>query len=359
MKSKNLIQEEALAATNGLKRSGAGITMGGGKTLLGLRHMAKNYTDYARFLVVAPKVSIFEEWKLQAVEHGLEYLLPHIEFSTYLSLDKQEQDYDGVYLDECHSLLFVHRPWLLEHKGYILGLSGTPPKYDKSEKGKMVAEFCPIVYEYLVDEAVNDQMLNDYLLIVHTLDLDTNKTLKVEKGDKVWYTSEQASYDYWCKRIDDSSSPKELNTMRVMRMSSLKNFPSKEKLAKKLLSTITNKVLVFANTHKQADSFGLPTYHSKNKGSKENLAKFIRGEIDKMVAVDQLNEGTNVKDLKEGIIMHAYGNERRASQRIGRMLRLNPSETAIIHILCYRNTVDETWVRQALEDFDQSKIKWI
>jgi superfamily II DNA or RNA helicase len=358
MKSKDLIQEEALAATDGLKRSGAGITMGGGKTLLGLRHMAKNYTDYARFLVVAPKVSIFEEWKAQAVKHKFEYLLPHITFSTYISLDKEEHDYDGVYLDECHSLLYVHRPWLLGHMGYILGLSGTPPKYDKSEKGKMVAEFCPIVYEYLVDEAVNDQMLNDYQIIVHTLELDTNKTLKVEKGDKIWYTSERASYDYWCKRIDEASTQKELNTMRIMRMGSLKGFPSKVVLAKKILSTITNKVLVFANTQKQADSFGLPTYHSSNPKSKENLAEFIKGLFKKMVAVDQLNEGTNVDDLKEGIIMHAYANERRASQRIGRMLRLNPSETAIIHVLCYRNTVDETWVKQALEDFDQSKIQW-
>jgi hypothetical protein len=56
--------------------------------------------------------------------------------------------------------------------------------------------------------------------------------------------------------------------------------------------------------------------------------------------------------------MHAYGNERKASQRIGRMLRLNPDDTAIIHILCYENTVDETWVKAALEGFDQSKISY-
>jgi hypothetical protein len=56
--------------------------------------------------------------------------------------------------------------------------------------------------------------------------------------------------------------------------------------------------------------------------------------------------------------MHAYGNERKASQRIGRLLRLNPDEKAIVHILCYMNTVDEKWVKDALESFDQSKIVW-
>jgi superfamily II DNA or RNA helicase len=85
---------------------------------------------------------------------------------------------------------------------------------------------------------------------------------------------------------------------------------------------------------------------------------FKKGEIDKLSAVLQLNEGINIPGLKHGIILHAYGNERKASQRIGRMLRLNPDECAIIHILYYRNTVDEIWVRKALEDFDSDKIIW-
>jgi len=42
----------------------------------------------------------------------------------------------------------------------------------------------------------------------------------------------------------------------------------------------------------------------------------------------------------------------------GRLLRLNPDETAIVHILCYRNTIDEYWVTQALEGFDINKISY-
>jgi superfamily II DNA or RNA helicase len=57
--------------------------------------------------------------------------------------------------------------------------------------------------------------------------------------------------------------------------------------------------------------------------------------------------------------MHAYGNERKASQRIGRLLRLNPDDKAIVHILCYKDTVDQKWVENALEDLDQNKITWI
>ena len=85
---------------------------------------------------------------------------------------------------------------------------------------------------------------------------------------------------------------------------------------------------------------------------------FKVGTIDKLSTVMQLNEGVNIFNLKQGIIMHAYGNERKASQRIGRLLRLNPDDKAIVHILCYMGTVDEKWVKEALEGFDQNKILW-
>jgi superfamily II DNA or RNA helicase len=100
------------------------------------------------------------------------------------------------------------------------------------------------------------------------------------------------------------------------------------------------------------------SYHSNNQDSEENLLDFKKGKIDKLSCVLQLNEGVNIPGLKQGIIMHAYGNERKASQRIGRLLRLNPDDKAIVHILCYVGTVDEKWVKDALEDFNQSKIVW-
>ena len=70
----------------------------------------------------------------------------------------------------------------------------------------------------------------------------------------------------------------------------------------------------------------------------------------------QLSEGVTIPNLKAGIIMHAYGNEKKTSQRIGRLLRLNPTETATCHILMYKGTQDEKWVNLAISGFDQSKI---
>lgn len=353
------VQDEALSTVLPLKRAGVGASMGVGKTLIGLRHMAAHYSEHARFLLAGPKTNVYDEWVDEAKKHKLEYLIPHIRFTTYLSLNKQDHDYDVLYLDECHSLLYTHEIFLSQYHGKILGLTGTPPRSQRSEKYRMVFKYCPIVYEYETDEAVEAKILNDYKIIVHFVDLDPTKTMKVEKKGKSWYTSEQATYDYWSGRIDSAVGKKEQQIMSVMRMKAMMDFPSKEVAAAKLLASTNEKCLVFANTQEQADRLCTYSYHSNNQDSKENLQKFKSGEITKLSAVLQLSEGVNIPNLREGIILHAYGNERKSAQRIGRLLRLNPDDVATIHILCYRNTVDERWVRSALESFDSSKITWI
>jgi superfamily II DNA or RNA helicase len=86
---------------------------------------------------------------------------------------------------------------------------------------------------------------------------------------------------------------------------------------------------------------------------------FKNDEIQLLSAVEQLSEGVNIPGLKSGIIMHAYSNNRKASQKLGRMLRLNPDDTAEVHILCYRDTVDQDWVKNALSHLNQEKIIWL
>lgn len=353
------IQTEALDKVRGLKRSGIAASMGIGKTFMGIMHMAEHYNDNCMFLVVAPKKTILAEWVNEAKKHGYEHLLPHIKFTTYISLHKQAKDFDVVYLDECHSLLFPHASWLNQYNGIILGLTGTPPRFERSEKGQMVNAFCPIVFEYETDDAVKDKILNDYRITVHLLSLNTEKNMLMQKGSNSWYTSEMTSYLYWTKRLEDSTTKKEEQIMSVMRMKNIMNFPSKELLAIRLMNNVTDKCILFANTQEQADRLCEYTYHSGNPDSEINLIKFKSGEVMKLAGVLQLNEGVNIPNLKECIILHAYGNERKSSQRIGRMLRLNPDETASIHILCYKNTVDERWVKSALEDYDPSKITYI
>jgi superfamily II DNA or RNA helicase len=351
------IQEEALKATLGLARCGLGLATGVGKTLVGLLHIERNYSPLINILIVAPKVSIFGSWRYEAQKFGKEKFLENATFTTYLSLSKHDpREYDIVYLDECHSLLDSHRTFLENFHGKVLGLTGTPPKYGNSEKGRMVTEFCPIVYKFITDEAVENKILNDYQIIVHELELDNRKNFPVTYKSGTFMSSEKQNYGYWCNRIDNGQGPAHIT--RVMRMKAMQEYPSKTRYAKALMESIKTKCIVFANTQDQADSICSHSYHSNNPQSNSNLTAFKNGTIQRLSCVMQLNEGVNIPELRQGIILHAYGNERKASQRIGRLLRLNPDDKAIVHILCYMDTVDEKWIKEALEGFDQSKIMW-
>jgi len=353
------IQLKAIEATDGHKRCGLGLATGVGKTLVGLMHMQKNTTGLMKVLVVAPKTSIFKSWKDEAIKFNLEDLLDRIEFTTYLSLSKKDPSmYDALYLDECHSLLYSHSVFLENFKGKILGLTGTPPKRENSEKGEMVSDYCPIIYTYVTDDAVESNILNDYRIIVHELHLSNKKDIEVKAKGKVFYTSEVANYDYWSNRVENARPGKDKQISSVMRMKAMMEFKSKETYTKLLANSIQSKCIIFANTQDQADRLCKYSYHSKNVDSEENLAKFKDGSITKLSCVLQLSEGVNIPDLRQGIILHSYGNERKAAQRIGRMLRLNPDETATIHILCYTGTVDEKWVKEALEGFSEDKVIW-
>jgi len=334
--------------------------MGVGKTLIGLRHMQERYLNGDRkFLVVAPKLSIFTSWKEETAKFKLEHLLEHITFTTYLSITKQHVEYDCIYLDECHNLLYTHENYLLFYHGDILGLSGTPPRHSNSEKGIMVDRFCPIVYEYITDDAVDDKILNDYRIIVHLLPLNTYKTHKVATKTGGFVTSEREHYAYWTNQIEKTFSLGNKQKMRIMRMQGLMQYKTKENYAKNfLLKNVDDKCIIFCNNTDQADRVCENSYHSKNPDSEQNLEAFKQGKFKCLSAVQQLNEGVNIPNLKYGIILHAYSNERKSNQRIGRLLRLSPEEQSVIHMLAYADTVDTEWVISALSDLDQSKITW-
>jgi superfamily II DNA or RNA helicase len=370
---KQALQDHVLAVIKGRRLAGVAVAMGVGKTLIGLRDMERALTEgplpgpvTTPFLVAAPTQAILDSWPQEARKFGLTHLLDAITFTTYRSLSKVlgQGQYHKIYLDECHALKDSHEPGLKAHAGgkrSILGLTGTPPAQPESEKGRLVGTYCPILVDYTTDEAVLAGLLNDYRLVVHRLPLSPVRDyLLTFKSGSQFTTSERESYQYWSGRLanaDKDALPVE--TLRLLRMQALMNYPSKGQYMAHLASQFTEKVLLFTCNQQQAEQMAAHTYHSKNKDSQANLDKFNTGEIQRLACVAQLSEGINIPHLRVGIIWHAFGNERKAAQRIGRLLRLNPEETATVHLLMYQNTVDEHWVEQALAAFDPAKISYV
>jgi len=328
--------------------------MGVGKTRVGLKWLEGK----GKALVVIPIHSVKDTWNKEkkAINSNVE-----LEFVTYRSLYKKNpNDYSAIVLDECHNLLNKHRVFLSFFGGQILGTTGTPPIKKNSEKYLMVEQYCPVKYTYSVDSATDDKILNDYIIYIHNLKLSNEKNLpKKRKDGKIWYSSETIDYNWHTSSLDKAISNKDRQWKSIMRMKSMMTYKTKEKYAKKLLKKINSKCIVFANTQEQADKLCSHSYHSNNNMSQQNLEMFSDGRINQLSCVLQLNEGVNIPGLKQGIILHAYGNNRKSAQRIGRLLRLNPDETSICHILCYENTIDKKWVKDALSEFDETKIRFV
>ncbi len=352
MNKKDIIQSECIDAIGNKKRAGVVLGTGTGKTLLGLKHMITRYTDACLFLVVAPKLSIHQEWLSQAKEHGFEYLIPHMQFVTYLSLTKLNYNYDYVYLDECHNLKYHHGDWLSQYDGPVLGMTGSYPKPRSEESYDVCQQFCPVVYKYDIDKGIEDKILNDYKIFIHLLNLNKQRTVKIKNGG---YMSEVDNYKMWTRHVDNARGQQQVIN-RIMRMKAMQSYPTKVNYAKRLLNMQTDKTLVFTDYTEQADLICEHVYHSKEPKSKENLDLFKSGKISKLSSVLQIAEGANIPNLKVGIIMHAYANEKKLKQKIGRFLRLNPNEKSIVHLLCYNDTVDLKWCKQSLKDFDRNKI---
>ncbi len=194
-------------------------------------------------------------------------------------------------------------------------------------------------------------------LVVHRLPLSPVRDYVLTfKSGKQFTTSEREDYQYWSTRLagaDHDALPVE--ALRLLRMQALMHYPSKGRYMPHLASQFTEKVLLFTCNQQQAEEQAAHTYHSKNKDSQANLALFNTGQIQRLACVAQLSEGINIPDLQVGIIWHAFGNERKAAQRIRWLLRLNPDQTATVHLLVYQSTVDEHWVEQALAAFGPAK----
>jgi len=378
-KTREQVNTEALSIVRKRKRSGVAISMGVGKTKIGLDHFQlvvnkvegdNPWDGEAKALVVAPTLKIHKGWLAETEKWNITHLDKGLDFVTYRSLHKKDlSDYDVIYLDECHNLLPKHGDQLSEFDGYILGLTGTPPKRKTSMRARLIAAYCPIVYEYLTDEAVDDKILNDYRITVHLLPLGKEKNYKIELKTKnkdpkkrrvlkSWWTSETENYAYWTDRLNEVDDYVSRSKLSVMRMKAMHRYPTKDEYAKQLLHESKGKCILFANEQKQADLLCSHSYHSNNKDAEKNMEMFEQGIITKLSCVLQLSEGANIAGLNHVIILHMYGNNRKGPQRIGRALRLNPDDTCHIDILCFKDTIDVEWVKAALTDFKSEKITW-
>lgn len=338
---RELIQEEAVQKALQNHRGALSLPMRSGKTLVGL----KIASNFKKVLVAYPNASIKQSW-LDDIE---KFSMPseNIEFTTYISLKKYDlNDYDCVILDEVQDCSVSNWEILSNYLNIRLyALSGTMP--NKGDKVKYLNALCPIIYHKSLDETVG-HLQKDYTIHVHMLEPSSVNDIKLSSG-KFW--SEKAKINFWENKYNFTRSfPDMLQLIRAISSS-----PTKYKYLKKLMSTM-GRGLIFVETSEQADSLGIPTYHSKNKNRDKNLKDFQSGKVDQLATINQLKAGVTFPDLRKCVILHCYSSNNKASQKLGRCLNYAEGEKAEVHIIGLKGTRDEQWINSGLADFDKNKI---
>lgn len=358
---------------------------GVGKTKIGL-HVLETLKDTVlslenrdmQTLIVVPTEEMRDiDWPEEFKKWSIP--LDNVKLVCYSSLAKEKlEKYDFIIYDEYHRTTLANlrklQEFLTNPKVYALALTATLPKEiffeEDRERIELMKELLPTVHKTTTDQAVELGLICDFHVTVLKFFLDeVNTNIQGGTLKKAFTQTEGARYKYLTNNLKRATiiakaDPKKAGFKYAAiskRTQFLYNLPSKLRLAKKCLDQMLRddkRTVVFAGSIEQANTLcGVDVYHSES--TREALNKFQDKEINLLGAVKALNEGKNLTEPDQGLIVQLDSVERNLVQRFGRFLRIrydNLDHKAKIVILVALKTADEDWYNKAIKDFETSRI---
>lgn len=371
---KEWVQEKALYIWGTVKRGTIEAATGVGKTRIGLMALDKQFKsdkDSLAYIVVPTETLRDVDWpdEMDAWGYGWMKDHPNIRRVCHVSLSKEvpERDVDLIVLDEVHhmtpiSFTFFNR----DYKVFgILGLTATLPlpKFDVDrDKLAIINKICPSVFKVTIEEAIELRLVSDFIVTACTIDLDsTDRYIEVGTGAKKETRTEASHYKKLSSNVAKAMWMVKLAGVKFKfiqeRADFIRNLRSKERVAKEIMGHVMagKRTLIFCGSIKQCEKLcGENVYNSDTNDVA--LEAFCNEEISYLGVVDALNEGKNVPNLDQIIIVQGSSKALKAIQRIGRSIRFREGHVALVIILIAKNTVDEKWYRSAFKDFAKSRI---
>ena len=132
----------------------------------------------------------------------------------------------------------------------------------------------------------------------------------------------------------------------------------KTQYVKNLVSTFSRKTrfICFCASIAQAEELDERNTLSSKRPSYLNQAiinAFNKKQLHKLYAVGMVTEGVNLADIEVGVIVQLDGKERLFIQKVGRALR---AKSPIVYIFYFKDTQDEKYLNNALENIDSEFI---
>ncbi len=399
---KSIVQQEALTAwkDNGC-RGIIAMATGTGKSRIPINYMYKDIVSLGILIVPTEKLrdNNWEE-EFKKVDN-CDAIYDNLGRFCYASINKINNTYWKLaILDEVHNITENNSEFFLKNRvDEIMALTATVPT--DPVKLKILSDLnLPVVYELTLDEAVKLRLVSPYEITIVETNLDSNYVY-IEAGNKKkpFKITEVQAYKYLNEKIDKleprinlpkptdfeggfgfvddnigmhrgltEKEQKSLTNLIMKRMKFIYDLKGKYNCAEwikhNILTVKTNegepdqRTIFFCGSINQANNICIYNYHSKSK-SDEGLQRFINKQTNYLACVDSLNEGMNLPDVDNAVIIQCNSNEKDLIQRIGRAIRFRTGHIAKIIIIVCKNTVDEKWVDNAIQNLDSTKIKRI
>lgn len=299
----------------------------------------------------------------------------NIKFLCYQSAYRlTDYNFGLVIADEIHNSLTEEYIKFYRNNQYdaIVGLSATVDRTIKYEidgeevtKGDLMDSIAPSCYKYTMEDSIKDgigRILNIYI-ITHKLDSKT-KNIPAGSVQKRFFQTEEESYKYWDKEhkkswflLNQEMKDMKIRVTAAKRSKLLFELPSKVEATTKLLKNITGKSIIFANS---LDSLLKVTPNvvsarntpAENKTIRDN---FDNNKISIIGSFKKLQQGANMKELDNCILMSYYSSEVSLVQRLGRV-RKNGDKVGSAFIFLTEGTQEEVWASKMLQNLNDFNI---
>ena len=407
-----LLQRQETSIDKWQNNNGKGTIIGPtgvGKTFIGLLGIERCYNSgvdkgYNRnVLVIVPTIVLKEQW-----EKLLEKFKIHN--TTVLVANtavKQEDHYDLIIFDEIHRFASAtfSKCFNISHT-FRIGFTASLERSDK--KHKLIQQDCPVVDEITVNEALENGWISNFTIYNIPLQLspvDRDELDRLTRKFNFYFATFGHDFDLamnclsqrhanaYARRLNRpewdgkrivvhavqfSRAMKERKDL-LYRAQCKRN--STAEVVKNLFTS--GKVITFSQNTDLADQVSqdlndhykkevavsyhtnLPTITDKNgkkKGAitrrKENLNKFKdnRTRVQVINTAKALDEGFDVGDLEQGIILSGTAEPRQLVQRLGRLLRKKENKHAVLVCFYIEDSQDQKWLREAQKHIKKRNI---
>lgn len=359
------------------------LATGVGKTKLALEklHQLYNYNPSIKVLIVIPRNVLIQNWKDEFVKWGYTIMLPNVTFTTYVSLPKHAGKWNVCIFDEAHHLSERCQEVLMSFNIFhTIFLSATLKKqhiyFIKSWRHYKVAFF-----KVNTKDAIDNGTLPDPKIILIPLDLDTEKQdiiFEKRKGkhnevplvipyEKRWdyrsykgalsfkctqrqYYHELSGLIEWYKKKNYNPAMRNIWLHKCgIRLQWLST--CKLPYTMQIMQKVHSRYIVFCNTIAESNALKIPAVNSAI--GFDNLGKFNDKVIDKLAAVNCLNEGINCAECQVGIFNAINSSDIMQTQKGGRLLR---HQSPIFIIPYFRDTREEEIVKKWVKGFNKEMI---